>query len=94
MAEVSLDPICGSSKGVISFCQRSECEVKILLLFVVATCQARWTLNYHLSTSNYLTSAHVDGLRLNPMVNQRSANVAGTAIKAMPTVTETAAPNG
>jgi hypothetical protein len=45
--------------------ERSECEVKILLLFVAAACQARWTLNYHLSTSNYLTSAHVDGRRLN-----------------------------
>src|SRR5213075_2880694 len=86
--------ICGSSKGVISFCQRSECEVKILLLFVAAACRARWTLNYHLSTSNYLTSAHVDGRSLNPMVNQRSANAASTAIKAMPTVTETTAPNG
>jgi hypothetical protein len=43
---------------------------------------------------NYLTSAHVDGDRLNPMVNQRSANVAATAIKTMPTVTETAAANG
>ena len=52
------------------------------------------TPNYHLSTSNYLTSAHVDGRRLNPMVNQRSANVAGTAIKAMPTRTETADANG
>src|SRR5207247_7261032 len=28
-----------------------------------------WTRNYHLSTSNYLTSAHVDGRRLNPMIN-------------------------
>ena len=50
--------------------------------------------NYDLSTSNYLASAHVDGDRLNPMVNQRSANVAGTAIKTMPTVTETADANG
>ena len=53
-----------------------------------------WTRNYHLSTSNYLTSAHVDGPRLNPMINQRSANVAGTAIKAMTTRTETAYANG
>ena len=50
--------------------------------------------NYDLSTSNYLTSAHVDGRSLNPMVNQRSANGAATAVKAMPTVTETAAANG
>jgi N-acetylneuraminic acid mutarotase len=40
------------------------------------------------------TLAHVDGRGLNPMVNQRSANVAATAIKAMPTVTETAAADG
>jgi hypothetical protein len=53
-----------------------------------------WTRNYHLSTSNYFTSAHVDGRRLNPMINQRSANVAGTAIKAMTTRTETADANG
>ena len=50
--------------------------------------------NCHLSTSNYLTSAHVDGRRLNPMVNQRSADIAGTAIKAMPTRTKTADANG
>jgi hypothetical protein len=50
--------------------------------------------NCHLSTSNYLTSAHVDGRSLNPMVNQRSADVAGTAIKAMPTRTKTADANG
>jgi len=42
----------------------------------------------------YLTLAHVDGRGLNPMVNQRSANGAATAVKAMPTVTETAAANG
>ena len=36
----------------------------------------------------------VDGGRLNPMINQRSANVAGTAIKAMTTRTETADANG
>jgi len=47
-----------------------------------------------LSTSNYLTSAHIDGRCLHPMVNQRSANVAGTAIKAMPARTETADANG
>jgi hypothetical protein len=46
------------------------------------------------SDSNAITSAHVDGRSLNPMVNQRSANIAGTAIKAMPTITETAAANG
>jgi hypothetical protein len=46
------------------------------------------------ATFNYLTSAHVNGRRLNPMVNQRSANAASTAIKAMPTVTETAAADG
>jgi hypothetical protein len=45
-------------------------------------------------TFNYLTSAHEDGRRLNPMVNQRSTNVAATAVKAMPTVTETADANG
>jgi hypothetical protein len=87
-------PICGSSKGVTSFCQRSECEVKILLLFVAAACQARWTLYYHLPTSNYLTSAHVDCRRLDAMVNQRSANAAGTAIKAMPSRAEAADANG
>ena len=53
-----------------------------------------WTRNYHLSTSNYLTSAHVDGRGLNPMVNQRSPNAAATAVKAVPTVTETAAADG
>jgi hypothetical protein len=53
-----------------------------------------WTRNYHLSTFNYFTSAHVDRRRLNPMINQRSADVAGTAIKAMPTRTETADANG
>ena len=41
-----------------------------------------------------LTLAHVNGRRVNPMVNQRSANGAATAVKAMPTVTETAAANG
>ena len=46
------------------------------------------------SESNAITSAHVNGRSLNPMVNQRSANVAGTAIKAMPTGTETADANG
>jgi hypothetical protein len=45
------------------------------------------------SDSNVITSAHVDGRSLNPMVNQRSANVAATAIKAMPTRTETAHAN-
>ena len=45
------------------------------------------------SDSNVITSAHVDGRSLNPMVNQRSANVAATAIKAMPTRTETANAN-
>jgi len=49
---------------------------------------------YRLSISTYLTLAHIDGRGLNPMVNQRSANVAATAVKAMPTVTETAAANG
>jgi hypothetical protein len=49
---------------------------------------------FHSITFNYLTSAHVDGHSLNPMVNQRSANAATTAIKTMPTVTETAAPYG
>ena len=49
---------------------------------------------YHLSISKYFTLAHVDGRGLNPMVNQRSANGAATAVKAMPTVTETAAANG
>jgi hypothetical protein len=47
-----------------------------------------------LSPRPNLTSAHVNGRRLNPMVNQRSANAASTAIKAMPTVTETAAADG
>jgi hypothetical protein len=42
---------------------------KILLLFAAAACEARWILNYHLSTSTFLTSAHVDGRRLNPMVD-------------------------
>jgi hypothetical protein len=42
---------------------------------------------------NYLTSAHVDGDRFNAMVNQRPANVASTAIKAVPTGTETADAN-
>jgi hypothetical protein len=46
------------------------------------------------SESNAITSAHVNGRSLNPMVNQRSANVASTAIKAMPTGTETADANG
>ena len=64
-----------------------------MMLWIVKG-EARWTLNYHLSTSNYLTSAHVDGRRLNPMVNQRSANVAATTIKAMPTIAETADANG
>jgi len=49
---------------------------------------------FHSITFNYLTLAHVDGHSLNPMVNQRSANAATTAIKTMPTVTETAAAYG
>ena len=46
------------------------------------------------SDSHAITSARVDGCSLNPMVNQRSANIATTAIKAIPTGTETADANG
>jgi hypothetical protein len=44
--------------------------------------------------NGYLTSAHVDGLGLNPVVNQRSANIATAAVETIPTITETAPANG
>ena len=66
----------------------------MLLLFCGCGLLTALDSHYHLSTSKYLTLAHVDGRSLNPMVDQRSANGAATAVKAMPTVTETAAANG
>jgi hypothetical protein len=44
--------------------------------------------------NGYLTSAHVDGRSFNPVVNQRSANIATTAVETIPTITETAPANG
>ena len=69
-------------------------RAKSFLLFMAAACEARAELSLPSLNVQHLTSAHVDGRSPDPMIDQRPANAAAAAIKAMPTVTETAAANG